>query len=314
MAARLRMRAETTHSTMASFDLPEGEIAPKNDDLFKLMGVDIPIEVGGVESVQAAIHEFSKVTGISVILSAQPGSRGGLVGGPIRPDLVTSQMRPGRTYVVPTTLGIGAIYCTPRNGFAGATTVFPDGGVLDAIEAGMKSRPEQFKLVEAGETKGPGGLALRVLAVLMAARGILVTHRVMQMIQPPEKVLLELRIIKDPASPTVKVKLGILMVGDEPARAMNEHERAIIAKNRPHAELGVFVFDQSRGGFMFLDLSRSDVLGILRNQKLGHMPVPLDDRPGHVVVAKIDGILAHFGDKLSKDTVAVAKHMFHEKK
>lgn len=299
--------AADERSTVAGYFLPEGEGLPDENNPLALTGVDLPDDATA-DGVRGAVQEFATVTDLSVILTVRP-ENGRLLAGVVHADLLTDQMRPGRTYLVPTNLGTGAVYCTPGGGYAGATVVFPKGEPVKGIEAELVKR-DQIKMVNKGKVEGPPGASMRALAVLMASRGILVTYRIMQTIRPPDKLLLELRIVEEAGD--IKVKFGILMNGDKPGRPLNEHEQTIIAAHRAEVASGMFVLDTTSRGFLFVDLIASDVLGLLRDEPVAQMPVPID-KPGHVMTAKADGVIGHF-DKLSPATAALFKHVFCGKK
>jgi len=295
-----------SRTSVAGYFVPGGK--EDNNDPLDLVGHDLPDGVAAGE-VQDAVLEFTTVTGLAVIMSVKHED-GKLRPGAVRADLITDQMRSGRVYLIPTNLGVASIYCTSGGGFAGATVVFPKGEPVYEVEAELKKRGD-IQVVDRGKQGSQSVSSIRILAVLMAARGIVVTHRIMQMIQPPDKLLLELRIVVEGGD--MKVKFGILMNGDKPTRALNDDERDIIAAHRDHAACGIFVLDTTMNRFLFMDLAESNIVAsLLSNQSMMQMPIPID-KPGHVVSARADGVMDHF-DKLSPATAALFRHVFCGKK
>lgn len=303
------MAQEDSLTSVAGYFVPKGKM--ENNDPFDLVGPDLPDGVTP-ESVHDAIQEFTKVTGLPVIMSVMCEG-GKLLPGFVRGDLITDQMRPGRVYLIPTNLGVASIYCTSGGGYAGATVVFPKGEPIYGVEAELKKR-DDIQVVDKGnriKQDSQNSSSIRVMAVLMSARGIVATHRIMQMIQPPNKLLLELRIVEEGGD--MKVKFGILMNGDEPTRPLNDDEWDIIAAHRDHAASGMFVLDKTMNRFLFMNLAESNIVNsLLKSQAMMQMPVPID-KPGHVVSARADGIMDHF-DKLTPATAAFFRHVFCGKK
>lgn len=281
---------------MVLCSLPEGEGEVDLNNPLDLVGPEFPN--GATEkTILSATHEFSDKTGMSVVLSGAH-KNGRLCGSPVIADMFSDQLHKERTYLVPTSIGTGAIYRTARGGFAGATVVFLKGHPVLEIEDKLGSLE-----VEADEDMM--GSWVRTMAVLMAARSVLVTYRLLQLIAPPDKVLVEVRIVKK--DDDIEARFGILMKGDKPARRLSESEQKIVEAHRHEAANGIFVLDETNGEFLFLNLVSMNVIQLLRGQKEVQMPVPAG-KPASVMSARVDAVLSHY-DSLSPETHAFFKHV-----
>jgi len=296
--AKQLFSASSAKTSVALCSVPEGETEVDANNPLDLVGPEFP-DGATEETIMKATHEFSDKTGMSVVLSgAQKNGR--LCGCPVRADIFSDQMRKGKTYLIPTSIGTGAIYRSVKGGFAGATVVFLKGHPILEIEDKLRSLKKDMEVDE-----DMLGSSARTMAVLMAARSVLVTYRLLQLISPPEKVLIEVRIVKK--DDDIEARFGVLMEKDKPARRLGESERSIIEAHRHEAANGIFVLDATNGEFLFLNLVSQNVIQLLRGQKEAQMPVPTG-KPAHVMSARVDAVMSHHAS-LSPETRAFFKRV-----